>query len=138
MARHDVDVDLAPATDLATRGYYMERDGRAFAAAPAAVGAYAERGRRCCARCGSLRWSSTGSGHGQASDTHDRPATTLPLSTLLKRDLLPFADLVRTGVPAVMVGHLNVPGLTEQGVPATLSRTRAVTRASGPALTGCS
>jgi hypothetical protein len=42
------------------------------------------------------------------------------VSTLEQRDLLPFGDLLRARVPPVMVGHLNVPGLTEQGVPATL------------------
>jgi beta-N-acetylhexosaminidase len=123
MAGLGVDVDLAPVTSRPTR----PRWGRTPVL-----------GRRACAARASPRWSSTGPGDGQASNTHDRPATAPPLSTLEKRDLLPFADLLRTGVPAVMVGHLNVPGLTEQGVPATLSRTRTATCASGPALTGCS
>ncbi|MCA1719964.1 MAG: hypothetical protein LC779_02230, partial [Actinobacteria bacterium] len=60
-------------------------------------------------------------GHGSAANTHDRAATTPPLSTLEQRDLLPFDALGRAGIPAVMVGHLNVPGLTEPGTPATLS-----------------
>jgi hypothetical protein len=34
---------------------------------------------------------------------------------------VPFDALQRAGIPAVMVGHLNVPGLTEPGTPATLS-----------------
>ncbi|MEX2290060.1 MAG: glycoside hydrolase family 3 N-terminal domain-containing protein [Mycobacteriales bacterium] len=121
MARLGVDMDLAPVTDLGIRGWYIEQTDRAFSADPAAVGAYAgawQAGMRA-ARVAPVakHWP----GHGQAANTHDRAATTPHLSTLEKRDLLPFADLLRAGVPAVMVGHLNVPGLTEQGLPATLS-----------------
>lgn len=121
MARLGVDVDLAPVTDLGIAGYYIEQTDRAFSADPGKVGAYAgawQAGMRS-ARVAPVakHWP----GHGQAANTHDRAATTPPLSTLERRDLLPFGDLLRAGVPAVMVGHLNVPGLTEQGVPATLS-----------------
>lgn len=121
MAGLGVDVDLAPVADLGIRGWYVEQTDRAFSADPATVGAYAgawSAGMRA-ARVAPVakHWP----GHGQATNTHDRAATTPPLSTLEQRDLLPFGDLVRAGVPAVMVGHLNVPGLTEEGVPATLS-----------------
>ncbi|TAL13194.1 MAG: glycoside hydrolase family 3 protein [Frankiales bacterium] len=121
MARLGVDLDLAPVADLGIRGYYIERTDRAFSADPATAGAYASAwhaGMRS-ARVAAVakHWP----GHGQASDTHDHAASTPPLSTLEKRDLLPFGDLLRAGIPAVMVGHLQVPGLTEQGLPATLS-----------------
>lgn len=69
-------------------------------------------------------------GHGSASaDTHDGAATTPPLSELRERDLLPYRALLgdpfaaeaggAAGV-AVMIGHLDVPGLTD-GLPASLS-----------------
>ena len=121
MARLGVDMDLAPVTDLSIPGYYIEQTDRAFSRDPGAVGAYAgawQAGMRA-ARVAPVakHWP----GHGEAANTHDRAATTPPLSTLERRDLLPFADLLRAGVPAVMVGHLQVPGLTEGGVPATLS-----------------
>lgn len=121
MARLGVDMDLAPVADLGIRGWYIEQTDRAFSADPAAVGAYAgawQAGMRSARVAPVVKhWP----GHGQAQDTHDRPATTPHLSTLERRDLLPFDDLLRAGVPAVMVGHLQVPGLTEQGLPATLS-----------------
>ncbi len=116
----------------------MEQTGRAFAASPSAVGAYAgawQAGMR------SVRVAPVAKhwpGHGQAANTHDRAATTPPLSTLEQRDLLPFGHLLRAGVPSVMVGHLNVPGLTEQGVPATLSRTPTATCVSARGRRGCS
>lgn len=59
-------------------------------------------------------------GHGSGSaDSHLAFSTTPPLDELRTRDLLPFVDLVDTGA-LVMVGHLLVPGLTED-VPTSLS-----------------
>ena len=60
-------------------------------------------------------------GHGGATaDTHEELASTAPLSELRQRDLIPFAAVVGATDAAVMVGHLNVPGLTG-GMPASLS-----------------
>ncbi len=47
--------------------------------------------------------------------------TTPPLEQLQTKDLVPFRNLVSTGV-GVMLGHLEVPGLTAPpGVPASIS-----------------
>ncbi len=54
-------------------------------------------------------------------NTDDRAAATLPWTELQTRDLLPFADAVAAGLPAVMVSNATVPGLTDE--PAGLSRT---------------
>ncbi|WP_419945654.1 glycoside hydrolase family 3 N-terminal domain-containing protein [Candidatus Poriferisodalis sp.] len=60
-------------------------------------------------------------GHGGASaDTHEELASTAPLAQMRTRDLIPFAAVVGSTDAAVMVGHLNVPGLTG-GLPASLS-----------------
>ncbi|MCW2571452.1 MAG: glycoside hydrolase family 3 domain protein [Frankiales bacterium] len=116
-----VDMDLAPVTDLSVPGMYIEQTDRAFSRTPSGVAAYAgawQAGMRA-ARVTPVakHWP----GHGSAANTHDTAATTPPLSTLEQRDLLPFASLMRAGIPAVMVGNLQVPGLTEPGMPATLS-----------------
>ncbi|MEM7284949.1 MAG: glycoside hydrolase family 3 N-terminal domain-containing protein [Actinomycetota bacterium] len=59
-------------------------------------------------------------GHGSASaDTHLAFATTPPIETLRAVDLLPFQALLGDDVP-VLVGHLLVPGLTED-LPTSLS-----------------
>ena len=59
-------------------------------------------------------------GHGSASaDSHLAFATTPPIETLRAVDLLPYAALLDDDVP-VLVGHLLVPGLTED-LPASLS-----------------
>lgn len=116
-----VDVDLAPVADLSVPGMYIEQTDRAFAHTPSGVAAYAgawQQGMRAVHVAPVAKhWP----GHGSAANTHDRAATTPPLSTLEQRDLLPFAALMHGGIPAVMVGHLKVPGLTEPGTPATLS-----------------
>lgn len=60
-------------------------------------------------------------GHGHSSGNSEvEPVSTPPFPVLEKSDLVPFKDLVTT-VPARMVGHLDVPGLTPPGVPASLS-----------------
>jgi beta-N-acetylhexosaminidase len=60
-------------------------------------------------------------GHGGASgDTHQGFATTRSLDQLRERDLIPFAELASPDV-WVMVGHLLVPGLTDDDVPTSLS-----------------
>lgn len=60
-------------------------------------------------------------GHGSSSgDTHDVAGVTPDLATLERSDLVPYRELARLR-PAVLVGHLTVPELTD-GVPATASR----------------
>lgn len=61
-------------------------------------------------------------GHGAAtSDSHDTlPVLDSSLAELAERDLVPFEGAVRSGAPAVMMSHLDVPAL-EDGVPASLS-----------------
>ncbi|MEE9414212.1 MAG: glycoside hydrolase family 3 N-terminal domain-containing protein [Acidimicrobiales bacterium] len=60
-------------------------------------------------------------GHGQASaDSHRSLPITPSIEDLRQRDLLPFLDAIEIPGVALMVGHLNVPGLTD-GLPATLS-----------------
>ena len=66
-------------------------------------------------------------GLGQATyNTDYGPASVPPLPVLEKAALLPFQAAIRAGLPAIMVSHATVPGLTH-GLPASLSR---------PAVTG--
>jgi beta-N-acetylhexosaminidase len=61
-----------------------------------------------------------GQGHADA-DTHEGPASVPSLELLRSSDLVPYDALLAAGPTGVMVGHLDVPGLTEGGVPASLS-----------------
>lgn len=135
MRRLGVDLDLAPVADLAVPGRYMEQTDRAFSASPQRAGEWASAFALGLRASGVASVAKHWPGHGSAANTHDRAASTPPLSTLEQRDLVPFTTLLKTGqVPAVMVGHLTVPGLTEPGTPATLSPSayRYLRRQAGP------
>jgi len=122
MRRLRVTMALAPVADLGIPGYYIEQLHRAFARRPGRTAKYVkawESGLRAASVVPVVKhWP----GHGHARDTHTGAARTPPLSVLERRDMVPFRRAFRTGAPAVMVGHLRVPGLTRRGLPASLSR----------------
>lgn len=61
-------------------------------------------------------------GHGHASgDSHQGGVVTPPLAQLETLDLVPYQSLTTRKPVAVMVGHMQVPGLTETD-PASLSK----------------
>jgi beta-N-acetylhexosaminidase len=60
-------------------------------------------------------------GHGHASgDSHESGVVTPPLADLQANDLIPYRTLTTQAPVAVMVGHMQVPGLTGSD-PASLS-----------------
>ncbi len=62
-------------------------------------------------------WPGLGSGD---QDPHQGPVTVSDIDTLRSADLAVFDSLIAEGVPAIMVSHALVPGLTEDR-PASLS-----------------
>jgi hypothetical protein len=61
-------------------------------------------------------------GHGRVvGDSHRRAVTTPPLTELRDVDLLPYRQLLDSQPAAVMVGHLDVPGLTKPDTSASIS-----------------
>ena len=63
-------------------------------------------------------------GHGDtAVDSHlELPVLEKNMESLETTELIPFRELIRQGAPAVMTGHLAVPGLDPSGLPASLSK----------------
>lgn len=121
VAATGVDVVLGPVVDVRpVTGSDPLGEHRLFVGGPAEVAGW-----------GSLyvaAWQAAGitpvlkhfPGHGSAStDSHDGRAVTPPLDVLRDRDLVPYRVLAGSGA-AVMIGHLEVPGLTD-GLPASLS-----------------
>lgn len=53
------------------------------------------------------------------ANSDNAAAQTRPWSALQKRDLLPFQDAVKAGVPAIMIANASVPGLSK--LPASIS-----------------
>lgn len=64
-------------------------------------------------------------GHGSTIvDSHyDLPVLTKTKEELLTFDLLPFQNAIDNGAEVIMVGHLAVPSITGDNVPASLSKT---------------
>ena len=125
---------LSPVADLGTGGYIAQTQ-RAFSADPARVASAAAAWTRGLERAGVLTSVKHWPGHGNAADSHAEAPTVPPLAALEGRDLLPFDAVLATGASIVMVGHLRSDGLTEPGVPATLSPNalRVLRERAGPA-----
>ncbi|MCH1417240.1 MAG: serine hydrolase, partial [Flavobacteriaceae bacterium] len=62
-------------------------------------------------------------GHGDtAQDSHKTlPSVTFSSDRIKKVELAPYRELIRAGLSSVMVAHLDVPALTQKGLPSSLS-----------------
>jgi beta-N-acetylhexosaminidase len=108
--------DLAPSVDVSDQPRNAVIGDRAFANDPAVVTRYAgafEEGLRAAGVYGVLKHFP---GHGHSSgDSHQGRVSVPPLDQLRQGDLKPYADLLARldhEDVGVMVGHLDVPGLT--------------------------
>ncbi|WP_341244686.1 glycoside hydrolase family 3 N-terminal domain-containing protein [Rhodococcus sp. KRD162] len=116
-----VTVDFAPVVDVSAQPDDSVIGDRSFSDDPQVVIEYAGAYARGLEDAGIKPVIKHFPGHGSGSgDSHTGAVSTPPLDELKTKDLLPFAALDDTGV-GVMVGHLDVPGLTDPGVPASIS-----------------
>ena len=69
-------------------------------------------------------WPGIGGG---TADPHVMLGKVAELDALKAKDLVPFASAIQAGVPAIMVAHVQIPGLTAPGEPASLSRAAITT-----------
>jgi beta-N-acetylhexosaminidase len=114
-----ITVVLAPVVDVGSAGGIGDRSfGDTSEVVTAKAGAYAA-GLREGGVLPVLKHF-PGQGHADA-DTHEAPASVPELTLLRTSDLVPYGALLADAPVGVMVGHLDVPGLTEAGVPASLS-----------------
>lgn len=116
-----VTVNFAPDVDVSSQPDDAVIGDRSFSDDPQVVTKYADAYARGMRDAGILPVLKHFPGHGSASgDSHTGAVTTPPLDQLKTSDLVPFRELVDTGV-GVMLGHLSVPGLTTDNLPASLS-----------------
>ncbi|MGG7102553.1 glycoside hydrolase family 3 N-terminal domain-containing protein [Rhodococcus sp. 24CO] len=116
-----ITVNYAPDVDVSSQPDNSVIGDRSYSDDPATVIAYAGAYAQGMRDAGIFPVIKHFPGHGSASgDSHTGAVTTPPLEELMNSDLVPFRELVNTGV-GVMIGHLEVPGLTEPGVPASIS-----------------
>jgi beta-N-acetylhexosaminidase len=119
-----INMNFAPAVDLATKPKSTIIGPRAFSSDPAEVAALGAAYCRGLADSGVIATAKHFPGHGDTElDSHGvLPVIRIDSKTLWDRELLPFRLLVSEGVPAVMSGHLNFPWITGDGKPASLSK----------------
>jgi beta-N-acetylhexosaminidase len=117
-----ITIDFAPVVDVTDAPDGVIGD-RAFSADPNTVTAYAGAYAQGLRDAGLLPVLKHFPGHGHGSgDSHKGGVVTPPLSDLQTNDLVPYRTLVTQLPVAVMIGHLQVPGLTPGDLPASLSR----------------
>ncbi|MFD6389891.1 glycoside hydrolase family 3 N-terminal domain-containing protein [Nocardia sp. NPDC060259] len=116
-----ITVNFAPSVDVSSQPDDSVIGDRSFSDDPQVVTEYAGAYIRAANEVGLGSVIKHFPGHGSGSgDSHTGAVRTPPLSELQDKDLVPFRELVDSGA-AVMVGHLDVPGLTEPDVPASIS-----------------
>ncbi|MEI7915447.1 MAG: glycoside hydrolase family 3 N-terminal domain-containing protein [Mycobacteriaceae bacterium] len=117
-----ITVDFAPVVDVSDQGADTVIGDRSFSNDPATVTTYAGAFARGLRDAGVLPVLKHFPGHGHGSgDSHTAGVVmTPPLSSLMNSDLVPYRTLTAEGPVAVMMGHLEVPGLTGND-PASLS-----------------
>ncbi|HTY32681.1 glycoside hydrolase family 3 N-terminal domain-containing protein [Mycobacterium sp.] len=122
MRQLGITIDFAPDADVSDEPDDAVIGDRSFSADPATVTAYAGAYAQGLRDAGLLPVLKHFPGHGHGSgDSHTGGVVTPPLSELRNDDLVPYRALVTATPVAVMVGHLQVPGLTGND-PASLSR----------------
>lgn len=116
-----VTVDLAPSVDVSTQPDGAVIGDRSYSDDPEQVIAYAGAFAEGMREAGVLPVLKHFPGHGESSgDSHVGAVSVPPLDELQARDLVPFRELIGPDT-GVLVGHLQVPGLTEEGLPSSLS-----------------
>lgn len=117
-----ITIDFAPVVDVSAQGANTVIGDRSFSADPATVTTYAGAFARGLRDAGVLPVLKHFPGHGSGSgDSHTAGVvSTPPLAELMESDLVPYRTLVAEAPVAVMMGHLEVPGLTGN-MPASLS-----------------
>lgn len=135
-----ITIDFAPVVDVTDAPDGVIGD-RSFSADPAVVTTYAGAYARGLRDAGLLPVLKHFPGHGHGSgDSHTGGVSTPPLDQLQNNDLVPYRTLVSASPVGVMIGHLQVPGLTGDD-PASLSKAaiqllRTGTGYKGPAFDG--
>lgn len=116
-----ITIDFAPVVDVTEEPDDEVIGDRSFGSDPAQVTAYAGAYAQGLRDAGLLPVLKHFPGHGHASgDSHVGGVVTPPLDALQADDLVPYRELLTAAPVAVMVGHMQVPGLTGDD-PASLS-----------------
>lgn len=117
-----ITIDFAPVVDITNAADGTVIGDRSWGNTAEVVTAYAGAYADGLRDAGVLPVLKHFPGHGHASgDSHQGGVVTPPLAQLESLDLVPYQSLTTRKPVAVMVGHMQVPGLTETD-PASLSK----------------
>ena len=121
MRQLGITIDFAPVVDVTDAPADTVIGDRSFSANPTVVTQYAGAYARGLRDAGVLPVLKHFPGHGHASgDSHAGGVVTPRLDELQNIDLVPYRTLVTQAPVGVMIGHMQVPGLTGDD-PASLS-----------------
>ncbi|MCV7088772.1 glycoside hydrolase family 3 protein [Mycobacterium interjectum] len=121
MRQLGITVDFAPVVDVTDAPDDTVIGDRSFSDNPALVTKFAGAYARGLRDAGVLPVLKHFPGHGHASgDSHATEVVTPPLDEMQNVDLVPYRTLVTQAPVGVMIGHMQVPGLTGND-PASLS-----------------
>ncbi|MCH9722031.1 MAG: glycoside hydrolase family 3 protein [Actinomycetia bacterium] len=117
-----ITIDFAPVVDVSAQAANTVIGDRSFSNDPATVTSYAGAFARGLRDAGVMPVLKHFPGHGSGSgDSHTAGVvSTPPLAELMDSDLVPYRTLTAQAPVGVMMGHLEVPGLTGN-MPASLS-----------------
>jgi beta-N-acetylhexosaminidase len=122
LRRLGVTMDLAPVVDVSNQGSGQVIGDRSFGNDPGVVADYAGAFASGLREAGVVPVLKHFPGHGHAAgDSHSQSAVTPPLGDLEASDLVPYQRLLGEAQFGVMIGHLDVPGLTPPNEPASVS-----------------
>ena len=117
-----VTMDLAPVVDVSSQSSTQVIGDRSFSDDPGVVSEYAGAFADGLRDAGVVPVLKHFPGHGHATgDSHRQAAVTPPVVELEASDLVPYRNLIGGAPIGVMTGHLDVPGLTAQDEPASVS-----------------
>ncbi|EHB48715.1 serine/threonine protein kinase [Mycolicibacterium rhodesiae JS60] len=117
-----ITIDFAPVVDLTDAPDNTVIGDRSFGSDPQTVIDFAKAYAGGLREAGLLPVLKHFPGHGSASgDSHQSGVTTPPLAVLQNNDLIPYRTLTTETPVALMLGHMQVPGLTDAN-PASLSK----------------
>lgn len=122
LAQLGITMDFAPVVDVSSQPAGAVIGSRSYSPDPLRVASYAGAFADGLRQAGILPTLKHFPGHGRAvGNSHSSVAVAPQISDLRRVDLVPYRELLAAKPAAVMVGHLDVPGLTEPGLPSSLS-----------------
>lgn len=123
LAAHGLNVDFAPCADVLVRPDNYVIGTRSFSSDPyldsqmvaAQVEGFTEQGILSCAK------HFPGHGATEADSHYGMAPTYRSAQEIASCELLPFQAAIEAGVPMIMVGHISVPSIIGDDLPASLS-----------------